>query len=57
VSGVFPIRSRLSQFIGALKFYPRLFRYCRREKLEMTGPVLEIYDSLGKRLEYIAPIK
>jgi len=57
VSGVFSIRSRLSQFIGALKFYPRLFRYCRREKLEMAGPVLEIYDDAGKRIEYIAPIK
>jgi hypothetical protein len=57
VSGIFPIRSRLSQFIGALKFYPRLFRYCRREKLKMAGPVLEIYDSSEKRIEYIAPIK
>jgi hypothetical protein len=57
VSGVFSIRSHFSQFIGALKFYPRLFRYCRREKLEMAGPVLEIYDGAGKRIEYIAPIK
>ncbi len=57
VSGVFVVRSPLSQYIGALKFYPRLFRYCRREKLEMAGPVMEIYDAAGKRIEYIAPVQ
>jgi hypothetical protein len=57
VKGVFPVRSFLSKNIGPLKFYPRLLRYCENEKLVMNGPVMEIYDSAGKRIEYIAPVK
>ncbi len=57
VSGVLPVRSFLSPYVGPLKFYPRLLRYCEREKLELSGPVMEIYDGAGKRIEYIAPVK
>ena len=57
VSGVLPVRSFLSPYVGPLKFYPRLLRYCEREKLELSGPVMEIYDGARKRIEYIAPVK
>jgi hypothetical protein len=57
VSAVFPVRSFLSQITGPLKFYPRLFRYCGREKLETNGPVFELYDSAAKKIEYVAPVK
>lgn len=57
VTGVFPIRTFMSQFTGPLKFYPRLLLYLKQEKLEATGPVMEIYDIGGKKIVYIAPVK
>ena len=57
VTGSLRVRSFLTRYAGPLKFYPRLLRYCEREKLEMNGPVMEIYDGGKKRIEYIAPVK
>ena len=57
VTGVFPIRTFMSQFTGPIKFYPRLLLYLKQEKLEATGPVMEIYDIGGKKIVYIAPVK
>jgi hypothetical protein len=57
VTGVFPIRTFMSQFTGPIKFYPRLLLYLKQEKLEAAGPVMEIYDIGGKKIVYIAPVK
>ncbi len=57
VIGTFPVRTFLSQLTGPLKFYPRLFRFLSREKLEPDGPVMEIYDKVARSISYIAPVK
>jgi AraC family transcriptional regulator len=57
VTGVFPIRTFMSQFTGPIKFYPRLLLYLKKEKLEAAGPVMEIYDMAAKKIIYIAPVK
>jgi AraC family transcriptional regulator len=57
ITGVFPIRTFISQFTGPLKFYPRLLLYLKQEKLEAAGPVMEIYNIAGKKIVYIAPVK
>jgi hypothetical protein len=57
VTGAFPVRTFLSQLIGPLKFYPRLFRFLSQEKLQGDGSVMEIYDKAAKKIVYIAPVK
>jgi|GEM_PF-3410116 AraC family transcriptional regulator len=57
VTGVQYARSFLSKYVGPLKFYPRLLRFCKQENLEFNGPVMEIYDASSKKIEYIAPVR
>ncbi len=56
VVGVFPIRSFLSYTSGTIKFYPQLQNYLSENKLQSSGPVMEIYDSPARTITYVAPV-
>jgi effector-binding domain-containing protein len=56
VVGEFPIRSFLSYTSGTLKFYPQLQKRLSENQYELSGPVMEIYDSPRRVITYIAPI-
>jgi hypothetical protein len=57
VTGEFRLRTFMSQMAGPLKFYPRLFRFLKKENRELSGPVMEIYDMDAKKIVYVAPLK
>ncbi len=56
VVGTFRLRSFFSYMSGVFKFYPALAAYLREEKLELAGPVVEIYDLDRRVIEYVAPL-
>ncbi len=56
IAGEFPIRSFLSYTSGTLKFYPQLQKYLSENQYKLSGPVMEIYDSPGRVITYLAPI-
>jgi hypothetical protein len=56
VMGIFPFRSFLSPMTGPMKFYPEMAKIRIKQKCEMAGPVMEIYDVPAKRIVYIAPV-
>lgn len=56
IAGEFPIRSFLSYTSGTLKFYPQLQKYLSENQYQLSGPVMEIYDSPKRVITYIAPI-
>ncbi len=56
IVGRFPIRSLLSYVMGTGKFYPSLQKFLEENNLELSGPVMEIYNSSEKRIIYIAPV-
>ncbi len=55
--GEFPIRSVLSPMTGPMKFYPKMAEFLVKEKREIKGPVMEIYNIPAKKILYIAPLK
>jgi DNA gyrase inhibitor GyrI len=57
IKGEFPIKSYMSQFTGPAKFYPRLYNHVKKNKLEISGNIMEIYEVKNKRIIYIVPIK
>jgi hypothetical protein len=56
IVGEFPIRSFLSYTSGTIKFYPQLQKYLSENQYQMSGPVMEIYDTPKRVITYIAPI-
>lgn len=56
IVGEFPIRSFLSYTSGTIKFYPRLQKYLSENQYQLSGPVMEIYDSPKRVITYVAPI-
>ncbi len=56
VVGEFPIRSFLSYTSGTVKFYPQLQKRLSENQYQLSGPVMEIYDSPRRVITYVAPI-
>lgn len=56
IVGEFPIRSFLSYTSGTIKFYPRLHKYLSENQYQLSGPIMEIYDSPKRVIIYVAPI-
>jgi hypothetical protein len=52
----FPLRNKLSFFIGPSKAYPVLNAYLKEKKLEVKN-FMELYDMAAKKIYYIAPTK
>ena len=54
--GTFPIRSFMSYSIGVYKFYPAMEKKLAKDKIQLSGPVLEIFDLGKKQITYVAPV-
>jgi hypothetical protein len=57
IVGTFPFRSFLSPMTGPMKFYPEMAKLVLKEKREIKGPVMEIYDISARKIMYVAPLK
>lgn len=57
IVGTFPLRSFMSPMTGPMKFYPAMANILVKQKREMAGPVMEVYDIPAKKIMYIAPLK
>jgi len=51
----FPFKGTLSIFMGIFKVYPKLAEYIKQRNYT-SGPFMEIYDTLHKKIFYVASI-
>ncbi|MFC1567125.1 hypothetical protein ACFL4A_04740, partial [bacterium] len=50
----FPMKNPISFIIGMMKVYPKMSKYIMNRQIQ-TGPAIEIYDMLNRRIEYFFP--
>lgn len=55
VTAEFPFRGKLSIFLGIVKVYPKLGEYMVQHDYPPV-PIMEIYDSAGKKTHYVASV-
>lgn len=55
---VFPLRTKLSPMIGALRVYPAFTEYMKEKGLKAAGPALEVYtfSTADKHILYALPV-
>ena len=51
----FPYKGKASVIFGAMKAYPAINRYLMDHDIP-DAPILEIYDTPGKKIRYIVPV-
>lgn len=52
----FPHKGYISIMLGIFKVYPKLNKYLQEHKY-VEAPILELYDMLNKRIEYIISVR
>lgn len=55
ITAEFPFRGSLSIFLGIVKVYPKLGEYMAQHGYPRV-PIMEIYDSEGKKIHYVASV-
>jgi hypothetical protein len=57
IVGTFRIRSFLSNATGTEKYYSSKDTFAKKNNVQLTGPVIELFDMGARRVFYIAPVK
>ena len=53
----FPLKSNFSSMIGPMRVYPVMAKYMVEKWYTSTSPMTELYDTIAKKIYYIADIK